>query len=118
MSAVDDGRFRNVGSDAMQLILRDLHLPMRHAFTIAHGTTTLQHNLSLSSASNVRNMHVPGNRSAKLPALVTYVVAAVATRAANGARRGTHCATVAPPFLRWSASVLLVSTAVPVLDAA
>ena len=45
MSAVDDGRFRNVGSDAMQLILRDLHLPMRHAFTIAHGTTTVQHNL-------------------------------------------------------------------------
>jgi L-alanine-DL-glutamate epimerase-like enolase superfamily enzyme len=29
----------------MQLILRDLHLPMRHAFTIALGTTTVQHNL-------------------------------------------------------------------------
>ena len=29
----------------MQLHLRDLHLPMRHAFTIAHGTTTVQHNL-------------------------------------------------------------------------
>src|SRR6476659_307175 len=29
----------------MQLLLRDLHLPMRHAFTIAHGTTTVQHNL-------------------------------------------------------------------------
>ena len=29
----------------MQLHLRDLHLPMRHAFTIALGTTTVQHNL-------------------------------------------------------------------------
>ena len=29
----------------MQLRLHDLHLPMRHAFTIAHGTTTIQHNL-------------------------------------------------------------------------
>jgi L-alanine-DL-glutamate epimerase-like enolase superfamily enzyme len=29
----------------MKLTLRDLHLPMRHAFTIAHGTTTVQHNL-------------------------------------------------------------------------
>jgi L-Ala-D/L-Glu epimerase len=29
----------------MQLKLRDLHLPMRHAFTISHGTTTVQHNL-------------------------------------------------------------------------
>ncbi|MFN0127221.1 MAG: dipeptide epimerase [Verrucomicrobiales bacterium] len=29
----------------MHLSLRDLHLPMRHPFTIAHGTTTVQHNL-------------------------------------------------------------------------
>lgn len=29
----------------MQLRLRDIHLPMRHAFTIALGTTTVQHNL-------------------------------------------------------------------------
>lgn len=29
----------------MDLILRDLHLPMRHPFTIALGTTTVQHNL-------------------------------------------------------------------------
>lgn len=29
----------------MELHLRDLHLPMRHAFTIALGTTTVQHNL-------------------------------------------------------------------------
>ena len=29
----------------MRLQLRDIHLPMRHAFTIAHGTTTVQHNL-------------------------------------------------------------------------
>lgn len=29
----------------MQLQLRDLHLPLRHPFTIAHGTTTVQHNL-------------------------------------------------------------------------
>lgn len=29
----------------MELILKDLHLPMRHAFTISQGTTTVQHNL-------------------------------------------------------------------------
>jgi len=29
----------------MQLTLRDVHLPMRHPFSIAHGTTTVQHNL-------------------------------------------------------------------------
>jgi L-alanine-DL-glutamate epimerase-like enolase superfamily enzyme len=29
----------------MQLQLRDLHLPMRHPFTISLGTTTVQHNL-------------------------------------------------------------------------
>jgi L-alanine-DL-glutamate epimerase-like enolase superfamily enzyme len=29
----------------MQLRLHDIHLPMRHAFTIALGTTTTQHNL-------------------------------------------------------------------------
>jgi len=29
----------------MQLRLRDIHLPMRHAFKIALGTTTVQHNL-------------------------------------------------------------------------
>jgi L-alanine-DL-glutamate epimerase-like enolase superfamily enzyme len=29
----------------MNLTLRDLHLPLRHPFTIAHGTTTVQHNL-------------------------------------------------------------------------
>lgn len=29
----------------MKLSLHDLHMPMRHAFTIAHGTTTVQHNL-------------------------------------------------------------------------
>src|SRR5687767_13090525 len=29
----------------MKLTLRDLHLPMRHPFRIAQGTTTVQHNL-------------------------------------------------------------------------
>lgn len=29
----------------MELHLRDVHLPLRHAFTVAHGTTTLKHNL-------------------------------------------------------------------------
>lgn len=29
----------------MKLILRDIHLPLRHPFTIALGTTTVQHNL-------------------------------------------------------------------------
>jgi L-Ala-D/L-Glu epimerase len=29
----------------MRLTLHDIHLPMRHAFTIAHGTTVVQHNL-------------------------------------------------------------------------
>lgn len=29
----------------MELILKDIHLPLRHAFTISLGTTTVQHNL-------------------------------------------------------------------------
>lgn len=29
----------------MQLVIRDIHLPMRHAFTITHGTTVVQHNI-------------------------------------------------------------------------
>ena len=29
----------------MRLTLHDLRLPLRHAFTIALGTTTVQHNL-------------------------------------------------------------------------
>ena len=36
----------------MELILRDLHLPMRHAFTIALGTTTVQHNLLVELREN------------------------------------------------------------------
>ncbi len=36
----------------MQLHLRDLHLPLRHAFTIAHGTTTVQHNLLVELREN------------------------------------------------------------------
>jgi L-Ala-D/L-Glu epimerase / N-acetyl-D-glutamate racemase len=36
----------------MELILRDLHLPMRHAFTIAHGTTTVQDNLLVELREN------------------------------------------------------------------
>ena len=29
----------------MELILREIALPLRHAFTISQGTTTVQHNL-------------------------------------------------------------------------
>lgn len=36
----------------MELYLRDLHLPMRHAFTIALGTTTVQHNLLVELREN------------------------------------------------------------------
>ncbi len=32
----------------MKLILREVQLPLRHPFTITHGTTTLQHNLLVS----------------------------------------------------------------------
>ena len=36
----------------MELHLRDLYLPMRHAFTIALGTTTVQHNLLVELHEN------------------------------------------------------------------
>ncbi len=36
----------------MKLLLRDIHLPMRHPFTIAHGTTTVQHNLLVELREN------------------------------------------------------------------
>ena len=36
----------------MELHLRDIHLPMRHPFTITHGTTTVQHNLLVELREN------------------------------------------------------------------
>jgi L-Ala-D/L-Glu epimerase len=36
----------------MELILKDIHLPMRHAFTISQGTTTVQHNLLVELRQN------------------------------------------------------------------
>lgn len=36
----------------MELLLRDIHLPLRHAFTIALGTTTVQHNLLVELKQN------------------------------------------------------------------
>lgn len=36
----------------MELHLRDIHLPLRHAFTIAHGTTTVKHNLLVELREN------------------------------------------------------------------
>ncbi len=36
----------------MRLRLQDVYLPMRHAFTIAHGTTTVQHNVIVSLTLN------------------------------------------------------------------
>jgi len=38
-------RFNPAFAIRMKLRLRDIHLPMRHPFTIALGTTTVQHNL-------------------------------------------------------------------------
>lgn len=36
----------------MELILKDIHLPMRHAFTISLGTTTVQNNLLVELRQN------------------------------------------------------------------
>ncbi len=36
----------------MELILKDIHLPLRHAFTISLGTTTVQHNLLVELRQN------------------------------------------------------------------
>lgn len=36
----------------MELFLRDLHLPTRHAFTVAHGTTVVKHNLLVELREN------------------------------------------------------------------
>lgn len=52
----------------MQLILRDIHLPMRHAFTIAHGTTTVQHNLLVELHENGVSGYGEGATSRAYPA--------------------------------------------------
>lgn len=38
----------------MQLSIHDVHLPMRHPFTIALGTTTVQHNIIVALSDGVR----------------------------------------------------------------
>ena len=47
----------------MTLTLRDLHLPMRHAFTIAHGTTTVQHNLLVALSDGTHTGYGEGASS-------------------------------------------------------
>ena len=37
----------------MKLTIRDIHLPLRHPFTITHGTTTVQHNVLVSLTDGV-----------------------------------------------------------------
>lgn len=38
----------------MRLTITDLHLPLRHPFTITHGTTTVQHNVLVSLSDGTR----------------------------------------------------------------
>jgi L-alanine-DL-glutamate epimerase-like enolase superfamily enzyme len=52
----------------MKLKLTDLHLPMRHAFTITHGTTTVQHNLLVSLSDNEYTGYGEGASSFAYPA--------------------------------------------------
>ncbi len=47
----------------MKLSLHDLHLPMRHAFTIAHGTTTVQHNLLVALSDGTHTGYGEGASS-------------------------------------------------------
>ena len=47
----------------MILSLQDLHLPMRHAFTIAHGTTTIQHNLLVTLSDGTHSGYGEGASS-------------------------------------------------------
>lgn len=52
----------------MKLHLTDLHLPMRHAFTITHGTTTVQHNLLVSLSDGRHTGYGEGASSFAYPA--------------------------------------------------
>lgn len=47
----------------MFLSLQDIHLPMRHAFTIAHGTTTIQHNLLVTLSDGTHSGYGEGASS-------------------------------------------------------
>jgi L-Ala-D/L-Glu epimerase len=52
----------------MELILRDLHLPMRHPFTISQGTTTVQHNLLVELRDGSTSGYGEGASSHAYPA--------------------------------------------------
>ena len=41
----------------MKLTIRDIHLPLRHPFTITHGTTTVQHNVLVSLTDSPHTGH-------------------------------------------------------------
>lgn len=51
----------------MKLSLHDIHLPMRHPFTIAHGTTTVQHNLLVALGDGVHTGYGEGASSHAWP---------------------------------------------------
>ncbi|WP_367874191.1 dipeptide epimerase [Luteolibacter sp. Populi] len=62
----------------MKLSIRDIHLPLRHPFTISLGTTTLQHNLIITlehegvegygeaASSHAWHLYTPGSMRASL----------------------------------------------------
>ncbi len=66
----------------MKLTLTDLHLPLRHPFTTAHGTRTAQHNLLVTLEDRGERGHGEGAASHAWPAYT-----AVAMRAALEAAR-------------------------------
>ena len=83
----------------MQLLLRDLHLPMRHAFTIAHGTTTVQHSLLVE----LRHDGVSGyGEAAPGQAYAQFTVDSIRA-ALEGARPQIEAWTFREPVALWDA---------------
>jgi len=81
----------------MQLDLHDIHLPLRHPFTIALGTTTVQHNLLVSLTQDGVTGHGEGASSHAYEAFTAASMRADLEQA----RPHIEAATLAEPEALW-----------------
>ncbi|HAV64775.1 MAG TPA: dipeptide epimerase [Verrucomicrobiales bacterium] len=81
----------------MELKLTDLRMPMRHPFTIAHGTTTLQHNLLVE----LRQDGVSGYGECASSTLYGSYTAAAMRAELEAARATIEAVTLDDPMAVW-----------------
>ena len=60
----------------MRLTVREVQLPLRHPFTITHGTTTVQHNVIVELSDGAHTGYGEAATSRAYPHLSAPVIAA------------------------------------------